>query len=69
MCVGEVVDHILTVLKNPRMVVWLCGDYSWILLQHVLQKPHYILPISSTVWNGQSGLVCTHLQRVLVGFV
>ena len=53
MCVGEVLEHILTVLKNPKMVVWLCGDYSWILLHYVLQKSHYVMQISASTWNGK----------------
>ena len=53
MCVGEVVEHILLVLRNPRTVVWLCGDYSWILVHSLLQKPHYVLQISSNSWSGE----------------
>ena len=53
MNVGEVVEHILVVLKNPRMVVWLCGDYSQILLHHILQKPHHVVQISASAWSGE----------------
>ena len=55
MNVGEVVEHILTVLRSPRMVVWLCGDYSQILLHHILLKPHHVVQISASSWNGETG--------------
>ena len=55
MNVGEVVEHILTVLRSPRMVVWLCGDYSQILLHHILLKPHHVVQISASSWNGEMG--------------
>lgn len=53
MNVGEVVEHILVVLRNPRMVLWLCGDYSQILLHHILQKPHHVVQISASAWSGE----------------
>ena len=50
---GEVVEHIMTVLRNSKMVVWMCGDYSWILLHYLLQKQHYVVQISAAAWSGE----------------
>ena len=53
MPVGEVVDHILTVLRSPKMMVWLCTDYSSVLLHYILCKPRHVLQISTTAWGGE----------------
>jgi len=46
-------EHVISVLENKKMGVWLCMDYSQTLLHYILSVPYYILQLSSQSWEGR----------------
>ncbi len=51
---SEVLSHMLEVLTSPTLCGWVGGDYSNILLNHVLSVPLCVVAVSSLKWDGES---------------
>jgi len=51
--IGDVLEHVISVLENKKMGVWLCMDYSQTLLHYILSVPYYILQLSCQSWEGE----------------
>lgn len=56
--VHDILGHVIQILKDHKMVVWLCNDYTQVLVQHIFTVPRYVMEITRHVWDGEFTTRC-----------
>eukprot|EP00731_Ephydatia_muelleri_P031937 Em0023g444a len=49
--VHDILSHMIQILNDQKMVVWLCNDYTQVLVQHIFTVPRYVMEITRHMWD------------------
>ena len=68
--VHDILSHVIQILNDEKMVVWLCNDYTQVLVQHIFTVPRYVMEITHHMWDGEftEGMLQKFTEGILQKF-